>query len=937
MVYSADNFGKQYSLENVKMAEQEEKYNKTERSSEDKYQWAKNVLVKKDVSDPDFRAALRYMEKYYPNASIYLEARALWNEAHGKVVDDADIYDKNANSLSILKGQYDYKSFKQEHEKLFSRISIWEESEEGSTDLNDAKANEYLENNLFKVAQEKARMKLAADKAFNTATVKEKEEIFRNTVKDFAIEDLCRVIAASQLKAPTQEEMTLGSQASKEYAQRVQETAKDVHKELFKTKKTKKSMIINADQLSMNVADYALQAEEFVSKLKQKAKKLKGQSREYLKQVADRFEIRKYKIEQKADEISNGRYSKLVKIFKNVGKSVKENKEQMFCNTAATVLLGLTGYGTVAIAAYGAYMAVSPYFFGVGKKVQEMRAKKRKEEKGQEKTRRTLKERFNETVKLWGDAGKEKFKDKKWVRKSLITTGIAIVSFGALAKYAGNINLEVAENGVRKAFSWVRMGVSNLVQATETGITGTSALIHKGNEKDKKDFKRALTGLAIGLGASAVTLGVRNLFGSSPEDAVSESLADSKELDVPSQTPTDTSTVVSSDPVDLPQETEPAPMHQDANTDAADIAGPVEVERFPMKWEDIDPKDRGSITEKQFRNLMANINNGKIADIDPQALDRAWTNMDDEFMSHFEGKTKMEAFWEIVTRDRIGRRHQFVLQDQDGFYIRTPMGNHRITDTGVIAQAKAALADGDRLQIARLHGRGFLKDQFELLAAEKMSEQQMSQVVEIAMHTYDPNQVAGAVAKVHELCPDLTKAELNKIGDIIDYNRRFDKDGESLEQLLGVIGCKNTVGIDYTKAGVVMAQTREIAASCTGDAMPVSQEIDCNGTMLHRIPGEKPIVEETIPDRKPAEFTHVPTTRGQVEYTSNESLREPTYRKPEYGRTYGGEFPSDDYNNVVGERALTNSEAEAGISTHNRIKKSDPIQWIVDKVKGQTK
>ena len=348
---------------------------------------------------------------------------------------------------------------------------------------------------------------------------------------------------------------------------------------------------------------------------------------------------------------------------------------------------------------------------------------------------------------------------------------------------------------------------------------------------------------------------------------------------------------------------------------------PVEFERFPTEW-----NENLGISERRFNIMMSRLNNGKIADFDAQSLDRAYMNMDDEFMSHFEGKTKMQVFYDYVELARNGQRHQYVLGNAEhGFFINTPTGRHAITDEGVIEQAKKALANGEKLLISRLHGRSFLQEQFENVKIDGMTEEKMNQVIEIAMHTYDPNQVSGATAEIHKLFPDLTGAQLKVVREIVDYNRAYEQNGELMDQIGRALGCGEKDGIDYAAAAALLDKRHAILSLSNGPSRPISQNgPDCpTSTMLavRGAPAPEPKVPEfetevevadeplVIPPTKALD-TSVPAVRKMAVVAK---VEEPA------GREYLAKNVSDHWNNAKRQKTLSDEEAERLIRIQEKL------------------
>jgi len=367
-------------------------------------------------------------------------------------------------------------------------------------------------------------------------------------------------------------------------------------------------------------------------------------------------------------------------------------------------------------------------------------------------------------------------------------------------------------------------------------------------------------------------------------------------------------------------------------------AAATQFEPFPVKW---NKELAGSIDKPHWDLAMSRINNGQIADIDPNGLDKIWVNMDDEFMSHFpEGTKKAEVFYDYVELMRNGRRHIDILggekysftdmygEKQVGFYYNTPAGKVKIEDEGIIAYAKEMIAKDRIPEIARPHGENFLAAQLMKLDIEGMDGDKMQAVIDIAMGTYDKPQVMDSVAKIHEMFPEMNKGQLTKLAKIVDYNRAYNENGEALEALTKAINCHDQSGLNE-QTTEVLSRRAEILSKSTGDARADSIEAgNCNSTMLHS--RAKPVVvtqtvEETTEVVKKTKETMLTTTqeiKGQVEHTSEAKLATraaaPAPKTPS-GREGFSQFESTLQSDDPNATTITDEQAAEAIKDQQRL------------------
>ena len=735
--------------------------------------------------------------------------------------------------------------------KIIDRVDIYEtHSETGEQVVLDEARKKDCLNMLFEKSKLEAFAVLLEDEQYMRMSDKDKKEKFRSDVDDRFFANVAQVTMSSSVVAPEGKELEIGSPEQLSYVKRLSAQFQD---KLAKVINTDERLKLNLDHVLVSVADTADKIEDYCADLKQRAKQVKNKlttkGAEKLRNAIDYVANKKTRLEDRANKISNGKYKKIAQIF-------RENKFKIASNAIATGALALSGYGTVALVAYGLYMAADAWISPVVNEAQKI--------KDQRKEANMVPISFRER---WHEARAKLKNDGKYKRKAITTSAIAALSFGALAYAAPALQ---AADGIRKGFVLARMGISNMAQATETGYTGLNALRHKGDEIAQKEFKSAAKGLGIGVVVSGASLGLRALAENVDLEDIKKYFGDVKEWakglfhrdhgvsEEIVRTSTGGDGKLWYDPQLMQDGTGVAPEGSAAPVEDVDLQPEVEIERFPTAW-----NEKLGIDEKRFNIWRTRINNGKIADFDAQSLDRAYMNMNNDFVSHFVDKSRLHEMLEkgIISQEvydntanldafpsrwsesmgiskeeydtimsntrfrtlydyteimRNGRRHQDVLGNAEhGFYINTPTGRQPITDEGIIAQAKAALENGDRLLVTRLHGRAFLREQFENMHIDGMTDEKMNKAIEIAMHTFDGNQVKGATGEISSLFENLSSKQVQTISKIVDYNREFEQYGEAMTQMKDAL-CDKTDGMQYDKVGNLLHDRAPILARSNG-------------------------------------------------------------------------------------------------------------------------
>ena len=883
------------------------------------------ILQSKDMHR--FDEAKEFLQKNYPEIWKEYE-KFIRQEAEEKAASQESILKtiemvaRNKEELRVLANDYDIGQIgiREVINPIMDRVDMYQKDEKTGEEVLLSKKEK---TDYFKVLYSSARLEveqaLVQSESFHNATKKEKKEKVREAIEDNMLVKIYRVAAASSMEMPSGKEVDPGSPHFFKYNKRQADKFRKMAQDVFASDKKIK---INADAVLLSVADTAAKTEAFSEKLHETAKSFDGVARQKLNDVADHFKKRKSHLELLANKVSNGKYQERIKpvvkaIVKGGKDSIKDNIFKIGTNIVVgggiAAAIGAGAAATPLVMAYGVYHGVSSWGWPIVAEARKVRRLAKEEGKhvGFWESYRQGAKIATATKKVvkTDKNGKEVVKKKNpYVVRGVINSVLGIAGGIALSKAlqakdavtnaADVVNSAVdatnAARGQAMSFRLFKTLTPSGAQLVDAGVSFVT------DPHDPTTRKRA-GWEAVGALATA-TIGAATL-GLSEYNATHEGGVKGLWDHIFHKEPVE-------DIVD-PVVPEPEPV----------LPEPVEFERFPTEW-----NENLGISERRFNIMMSRLNNGKIADFDAQSLDRAYMNMDDEFMSHFEGKTKMQVFYDYVELARNGQRHQYVLGNAEhGFFINTPTGRHAITDEGVIEQAKKALANGEKLLISRLHGRSFLQEQFENVKIDGMTEEKMNQVIEIAMHTYDPNQVSGATAEIHKLFPDLTGAQLKVVREIVDYNRAYEQNGELMDQIGRALGCGEKDGIDYAAAAALLDKRHAILSLSNGPSRPISQNgPDCpTSTMLavRGAPAPEPKVPEfetevevadeplVIPPTKALD-TSVPAVRKMAVVAK---VEEPA------GREYLAKNVSDHWNNAKRQKTLSDEEAERLIRIQEKL------------------
>ncbi len=892
-------------------------------------------ILKGSISHPRFEEAKRFLMDNFASdsevARVLAAAEGKEYEAENNLSsDDVNVYEKNTEDLNKLGDEFKFDDLTKDEDvgAIVDQVNIFEtvtDKDGNPIQTSEGPAEEMLSKEesrkytslIFDAATLKAKMHLTGDETFSKLDDETKAKRYKGLVNRIFFTDLAVTAVAGEIDTNLQPKI-----GTKEYEEYISKQAEQATTAFMEAADGGCPINIHAEHILASVADTAQKVETYADKLREKAKKLGGKARTKLNEISVGFNTRLNKLEDKADKFSKGKYRKYAK---PVLTRMSDNRVQLVGNTATTMLLTaalVTPAAPVALGAYGVYFAATSWVYPITERAR--RNNRIRKEKGEEKLKfkdawreakdqllaKTVKVTDKETGEIKEVENEER---KKYIRRAAIKTGVALVGFGLLAKKIAQ--LEAA----RKAVSLTRMGVTNTAQATEVGIAGTAVLKNK-SAKNKQDLTNASIGLGVGLATSALTqllTGNTELF-SQKGDEVADQIAQNGGIetlgDGADYAATDTLATAQADTTGFEGGT-PA-------EDLAEVTTQAEFEPFPREWSE----DLG-LSRRQYNNLMSRLP-GILKEVDENSPDRLYNNLNDEVMANFPGKTKMQVLYDIEELYRNGRRSQFVLGNAEhGFYINTPMGREPITDEGVIAAAKQALANGDKISVARLHGENFLVGQFHKMNIEGLDSDKMDAIVKIAMETYDPNEVKEAVAQIHEILPDLDKAQLATIAKIVDYNRQFEVNGKIMGDLLHMVACGEGNGNGAEMSDLVN-KTQAILAQSHGDARPLGQEIDCgrdNVVHVHRTVKEVevkveeptlPILEEPVIEEEPIV---IPETKAPVLEDTMPKVKVAEYKAPEpKGRHIIAEGNQDYVSDARVQETVTNAKAAQNIGILNK-------------------
>lgn len=506
---------------------------------------AKKVVMEQDPSNPILHDVELREAKY--------------EEENNLTSDDAAVYETNTEALNQLEKEYTFKDVVESEEVggIIDHVVVYEPEtkKDGSPVMTpEGPAHKILTEEesktytslIFEAATLKARMHLTGDKEFAKLETKAKAKKYKDLVNSIVFTDLVITNTSSKtvMDGALNEIPEIGTEEYEEYITKQGEESVRI---LANDVEEGKAITIHRDHILASVADTSVKVETYVRALRAKAKKvgetIGAETHAKLNEIAAGFKTRLNKLEDKADEISKGKYSA---VYKSIRGSLHDNKVQLIGNTIATV--GLTAAlatpaAPAALVVYGAYFAASAQFYPIIERAR--RNNRARKEKGEaelkfgEAYKEAKKQILAKTVTVvdeeTGETKEVKNEERqKYIRRAVVKSAIAIVSFGLLARAVskaqkGEMACKVIKDikdakSLKQAAVYARTGATVGTQLTDTGVAGVATLKNASAE-NKNDLKNAAIGLGVGVAASALTQilnGNLELFGPKGDEAVEQ-------------------------------------------------------------------------------------------------------------------------------------------------------------------------------------------------------------------------------------------------------------------------------------------------------------------------------------------------------------------------------------------------------------------------------
>ena len=514
------------------MAE-EKKKTENKKVKEEKTQMTRerayNIVLNKGIHHKDYKAAYMFLLVNCP--SLLSEIKRVKGERKdgAKLTEDLSYVEGNVKALQSYNDEYTFNKFvgkarKEENEvkQIISGLSLYEQDDKGvKTLLVSERKNKYLQT-LFEAKKAEVVARFSLDKKFAALSEDEKRVLFKESVKDATLASLYTAHIATKVKGSNVTPEEIGNP---KYFDRVAKQVDNLKKLTNDASLAGQKLRINTDMILFDVANVAADVKEFSQKVKEKAKALTSKAREIIShrgrdahyKVAESFEnLSNYltgkaggliqKVEEKADKVSNGKYTKFAQPIVDLFRA---NKYQMAVDIAATAALTATGLSAVGLAGYGVYMMARSWVAPRWNEAQKMRIEAQR--KGYEPE--SFITRFKKASKKIEGNEKEK-------RKSRVAMALGAVVFGGLTAAAiasggvlpiAAVSLPVI--GKVGLMPVVKGGLSNMVQGTEAGIALKRFLGNRQNANAKKELKSAGIGLGLGILATTLTQFIGNHIG----------------------------------------------------------------------------------------------------------------------------------------------------------------------------------------------------------------------------------------------------------------------------------------------------------------------------------------------------------------------------------------------------------------------------------------
>lgn len=608
---------------------------------------AMEILIANDPNDPiihDFnKRYIEYFSEEQAPEPIVLEDQE--SETQSEEADDLSMYTQNHEAASKEAESYTYEEFANGGDiVLNSYVERTEIKDEHNKTLEPEAKTSYMKL-LFEAAKLKAETVLTKDKEFHDYRV-HPENYSENGQRHyyrFLINDIFATDYASAVAAYKVEPLPKDKTSAKDLSDHIQAQSSKAREALRNMFKGSEPIKVKTDSILVACADAAHQAENFATKLKERAKKA---AQTGFANLAASIQKSKQKLEEKAMFVSKNRYA----IFKNIKGSLHDNAVKIGGNLAASTALGVVAATAgapamaSAIAAYGAYHAVSAWVYPII-------AEKRK-------ISRMAKEQGAKALNPWKRAWKNvttKAEGKKvnsYVLQGVVNTALGVVGGSVLAhSVSAASTAQAAITAAATARSSARMGRALTPAAAQLTDAGVSYLSDPHNKENASRARQTAVTALIGAGINLAMISLSN--GASAENL--NDLADNTSAEaLPVHASVEEAPVVSADQsVDaetnvgtdnqveetvIPEQESVAPVEEapEAETTVVETAG------FPKEY-----SPEMGISERQY-NTLINTMEGTLVDAEGQnvTLDNAYDNLSDEAMQkYFPDMTKEQVLY----------------------------------------------------------------------------------------------------------------------------------------------------------------------------------------------------------------------------------------------------------------------------------------------------
>ena len=352
-----------------------------------------------------------------------------------------------------------------ELEQVLANVEIVED--DGSV-VDEEKKTKNL-SQMFDAAKLEAYQENVGNLKYLMASKNEQRKQLTSKVKDLFVAKLGMAGVASTFELPTAEEQQDESKF-KVYLERKAKAADDFIASLIEGGK---KLQVKVKDVITACADTDVEVSKFKDILETKLGKGKSALGKRLKAFREK---------------SVSLWGKAYEVSRKVVKNVKEHKWQHIANTAATLAVAMSGYGTAAIIGYAAYSAAGAWVWPVVAEAQKQRAAAKA---NGEKTS------FLASMK---SAWKVKKADKDYKRQSLFGM-VGAVAGGLVGAGGTSMGLDKASSRI---FSGLARTASSISAQATAMIVARKEYKKNPSEENKSKWKAAKTSFYIGLGISAV-------------------------------------------------------------------------------------------------------------------------------------------------------------------------------------------------------------------------------------------------------------------------------------------------------------------------------------------------------------------------------------------------------------------------------------------------